>query len=180
MASRRGAGRRPALGRLEVVGLTEERGHAAILRPAAATDSSEITEVFLSARRDVLPNLHEVHSDDEVQRWMSDVVMKRSEVWVAVLDDKIVGFLAVAGDRLDHLFVRPGYYRQGIGDRLLGKAKEICPQRLQLFTLQRNERARAFYEARGFVPINFGDGSDNEEGEPDILYEWVSSRLSPK
>jgi GNAT superfamily N-acetyltransferase len=86
----------------------------------------------------------------------------------------------VAGDRLDHLFVRPGYYRQGIGDRLLAKAKEISPQRLQLSTLQRNERARAFYEARGFVPISFGDGSDNEEREPDILYEWFASRSHSK
>jgi hypothetical protein len=52
----------------------------------------------------------------------------------------------------------------------------MSPRRLQLFTFQRNERARAFYEARGFVAIGASDGSGNEEGEPDLLYEWVQGR----
>lgn len=55
----------------------------------------------------------------------------------------------------------------------------MSPRRLRLFTFQRNERARAFYEARGFVPIDFNDGSRDKEGEPDILYEWVASRAAP-
>jgi len=153
--------------------------HHAILRPAVAADAPEIAEVFLASRQDALPDLPNVHSDDETRRWIPEVVMRRSEVWVAELDGKIVGFLSVAGEHLDHLYLRPGYYRQGIGDRLLAQAKAMSPQRLRLFTFQRNARARAFYEARGFVPIDFNDGSRNEEREPDVLYEWVASRAGP-
>jgi GNAT superfamily N-acetyltransferase len=157
------------------IGVTQKRGDTALLRRAAAADAMEVAEVFLAARRDALSFVPVLHSDDETRRWISSVVMIRCEVWVAILDDRIVGFLSVAGDLLDQLYVRPGFYRQGIGDRLLAKAKEMSPQRLHLFTSQRNKRARAFYEARGFVPIDFGDGARNEEREPDVLYEWVAS-----
>lgn len=146
------------------------------MRPATAADAPEIAEVFLAARRDALPYLPKVHSDDETRRWIPDVVMARSEVWVARLDGKTVGFVSVVGDRVDHLYIQPGYYRQGIGDRLLAKAKALSPDRLRLFTFQRNERACAFYEARGFVAIDFTDGSGNEEKEPDVLYEWIAFR----
>ncbi|WP_165694275.1 hypothetical protein [Teichococcus deserti] len=37
----------------------------------------------------------------------------------------------------------------------------------------RNRRARAFYAREGFQEVAFGDGSDNEEGEPDIQLNWV-------
>lgn len=156
--------------------MARKRGHTATLRSTTAADALEIADLFLDARREALPYVPVLHSDGETRDWISDVVMVRSNMWVVVLDDKIVGFLAIVGDQLDHLYVRPGYYRQGIGDRLLAKAKEISPRRLQLFTSQRNGRARAFYEARGFVPIDLGDGSRNEEREPDVLYEWIASK----
>ncbi len=38
--------------------------------------------------------------------------------------------------------------------------------------LQRNNRARAFYERHGFRVARMTDGADNEEREPDILYVW--------
>lgn len=154
--------------------LAYKRGHTVTLRPATPADALEIADLFLDARREVMPYMPVLHSDDETRRWIVDVVVAGSKTWLALLDDKIVGFLAMVADQLDHLYVRPRYYRQGIGDRLLAKAKEISPRRLQLFTSQRNCRARAFYEARGFVPINLGDGSRNEEAEPDVLYEWIA------
>ncbi len=42
----------------------------------------------------------------------------------------------------------------------------------ELWTFQQNLRARAFYEARGFVLVQLTDGSDNEEKTPDALYAW--------
>ena len=43
---------------------------------------------------------------------------------------------------------------------------------LSLWTFQRNEPARRFYEQRGFVAVKETDGSGNEEREPDVLYRW--------
>ena len=42
---------------------------------------------------------------------------------------------------------------------------------LRLYTFARNEGARRFYERHGFVAVAFGDGSGNQEGEPDVRYE---------
>jgi hypothetical protein len=41
-----------------------------------------------------------------------------------------------------------------------------------LWTFQANAPARRFYERHGFGAVEFGDGSGNEEGEPDVRYVW--------
>jgi GNAT superfamily N-acetyltransferase len=150
------------------------RGDAACLRPALPADAPQIAALFIASRRDALPYLPELHTDEDVRRWIPETVLRTSVVWVAELDDVVVGFVALRGDHVDHLYVLPGYYRQGIGGRLLAKAKALSPTRLRLFTFQRNERARTFYEARGFVAASLSDGSANEEREPDVLYEWIA------
>jgi ribosomal protein S18 acetylase RimI-like enzyme len=51
-------------------------------------------------------------------------------------------------------------------------AKQRRPDGLELYTFQVNDRARRFYERHGFVVAMLGDGSGNEEGQPDVLYRW--------
>ena len=139
---------------------------------ASVDDGAEIADLYLASRADALPFLRRVHPDDEVRCWIQTVLLCRGETWVARLDGHVVGFLTLIDDDLDQLYLRPGHYRRGIGSLLLTKAKERSAGRLHLFTFQRNERARAFYEAHGFRIVNLSDGSRNEEGEPDALYEW--------
>src|ERR671914_756497 len=100
------------------------------LRLATADDAAAIAALFLASRRAALPYLPEIHSDAETYHWMEHVVLEQDQVWVAVSEDRIVGFVAVAGDHLDHLYLLPGYQRRGIGGRLLAKAKELSPDRL--------------------------------------------------
>ena len=73
--------------------------------------------------------------------------------------------MLIDGDNLDHLYVPPGWQRRGIGLSLLTKAEALSPQRLELWTFQRNANARAFYEAYGFRAVAYTDGR-NEENEP--------------
>jgi hypothetical protein len=42
----------------------------------------------------------------------------------------------------------------------------------QLWTFQKNARARRFYEQRGFTAVRFTEGEGNIEKEPDVLYAW--------
>ncbi len=44
--------------------------------------------------------------------------------------------------------------------------------KLRLWTFQRNHLARKFYESHEFAVIEMTDGSENDEREPDVLYEW--------
>ena len=154
--------------------MTYTHGDRIQLRPATSADGPEVAALFIASRHDALPYLPELHTDESTTQWISETVLRHSTVWVAELDGIIVGFSSLVGDHLDHLYVRPGHYRQGVGDRLLARAKAMSSGRLRLFTFQRNARARAFYEARAFVVIAYGDGSTNEEREPDVLYEWIA------
>jgi pimeloyl-ACP methyl ester carboxylesterase len=83
-----------------------------------------------------------------------------------------VAFIALSADMVSHLYVAPDWIGRGVGDRLLALAKERRPGGLDLYCFRVNAFARRFYERRGFVPIAFGDGSGNEERQPDVRYAW--------
>ena len=72
---------------------------------------------------------------------------------------------------IDHLYVHPDRQGQGIGPALLAKALEDGRPK-QLWAFRQNTRARRFYEARGFRPVEFTDGAGNEEKTPDVRYLW--------
>jgi GNAT superfamily N-acetyltransferase len=100
-------------------------------------------------------------------------VFLQCDVWVAEDDERIIGMMAINRSHIDHLYLQPGYYRRGIGTMLLNQAKALHPEGLTLFAFEVNRRACAFYAHHGFVAAERGDGSGNEAGEPDILFEWT-------
>ena len=148
------------------------------LRAARAADAAAIADVLLTSRRIFLPYLASPRSDDEIRDWMRDTVLRTETLTVAVAGDAVVGFLAVRERDgitwLTHLYLRPSHVGRGIGSRLLAHAIAVARRPVRLYTFQQNEGARRFYERHGFVPIAFGDGSGNEEGRPDVLYELAS------
>ena len=79
--------------------------------------------------------------------------------------------LALHDGFVAHLYVDPPAQRSGVGSALLAYAKRLSPERLSLYTHQRNLRARAFYERHGFRPVTFGV-SPAPECEPDVRYAW--------
>lgn len=112
------------------------------------------------------------HPFDAALEFFRNSICTRCEVWVAAQRNRVVGLLALEGDCIDHLFVAPDDWAIGIGSRLLEHAKALHPEGLELVTLQRNQRARRFYEARGFVVSKFGI-SPPPESEPDVYYRWL-------
>jgi GNAT superfamily N-acetyltransferase len=148
---------------------------AITIERSSPSDAGEIAALYLASRGEALPYLRRVHSDDEVRGWIAHVRLATGETWVAREAGRILGFLCLDGEDLDQLYLMPGQFRRGVGSLLLAKAKERSPERLHLFTFQRNHSARAFYERHGFRLVDLNDGDRNEEGEPDALYEWRRS-----
>ena len=142
------------------------------LRQAEVDDAAAIAHVHTTSMREALPYLPELHTDEETRTWVATVVLPNQTVWVAEDDGQVVGVAALHEGMLEQLYILPGYQGRGTGSRLLAKMMELSPAGLSLWAFQRNMRARAFYERRGFVAVEFGDGSGNEEGEPDVRYEW--------
>ena len=143
------------------------------IRKAAAKDVAEVAELFIASQADALPFLARLHTPQETRAFIANEVFPKCDMWVAVKGRRIVGMMALTGVHIDHLYLLPGEYRRGIGTKLLDKAKQLNPEKLTLYAFAANTRARAFYERHGFGAIEFGDGSGNEAGEPDILYEWT-------
>jgi GNAT superfamily N-acetyltransferase len=150
-------------------------GAGVAVRPGEPRDAGEIAEVHLAARREAMPWLPVVHSDDETFAWVAEYVLPRREVWVAEAAGRVVGVASLEGESLEQLYILPDYQGKGVGSALFAKAKERRPNGLEFYVFQRNVRAREFYERRGCEAVEFGDGSGNEEGEPDVLYRWEPS-----
>lgn len=139
-----------------------------------AHETAAVAALFIASRLSALPKLRRVQSDEDIHAWMRDVVFPRRSIRIAQLGDEIVGFAARDGAWLEHLYLKPGWTGRGIGRELLdiviSEARIVTPV-LRLYTFQCNAGARRFYERNGFAAVAFGDGSGNEEGEPDIRYE---------
>jgi len=139
---------------------------------AQAEDAPAIAAIHLAARQQAMPYLHRAHTDDETRGYFARVVADRPQAWWALRQQgNVVAYMLIDGENLDHLYVSPHWQGRGLGSALLDLAKALSPRRLILWTFQRNDRARAFYEARGFRSIKQTNG-ENEEREPDVQYEW--------
>jgi ribosomal protein S18 acetylase RimI-like enzyme len=100
-----------------------------------------------------------------------DVVMQRYRVWLAVAGRDVVGLMALGEGLIEQLYVDPEAQGRGVGTTLLELARRDSPSGLTLFTHQRNDQARNFYERRGFRAVEFGV-SPPPEREPDVKYRW--------
>lgn len=143
-----------------------------IVRDAGPEDVPTIAAVHQAARSTAMPWLKVPHTDADTRRWVGDTLLPGFRVRVAEGGGIVVGYTALGTDFLEALYVVPAAQGQGVGSCLLDEAKATAAAQLQLYTFQRNTRARRFYEARGFLAVSFGDGTGNDEGEPDVLYEW--------
>ena len=110
------------------------------------------------------------HPVDGHRRYFLTEVLPRNTVRLAVLDDVLVGFVAATPESVAQLHVRVGYWRRGIGTRLLDWAKAQSSGSLWLYAFARNTGARAFYERHGFRATAVG--FEPEWRLDDVRYEW--------
>jgi len=147
---------------------------------AFADDATALTELMIASRRATMPHLAEPRAPAEVHHWMRETVLPSRSVWIVEVAGEVVGFALRNGAWLDALYVKPGWTGQGIGQRLLDAMLEEAAANadvMRLYTFQRNAGARRFYERNGFVVVELTDGTDNEEREPDVLYERRLARV---
>ena len=92
-------------------------------------------------------------------------LIKEGTVWVAVDNDKVIGYLAGSIDgkpsyatkslaELDNFYIDEEYRRQGIGKRLVQEFKAYCInqgiEEIKVTASSRNINAREFYKNNGF------------------------------
>ena len=148
---------------------------------AFAAEADATATMYLASRRMLMPGVRNPHGEAETRAWMRDVVFTRHSVRLAEVDGEIVGLVSRDGVWLMNLYVRPGWTGHGIGTQLLramlANAASSTPV-LRVSTFARNAHARRFFENRGFQAVGTGDGSANEEHEPDLRYERSTRDVS--
>ncbi|MBV9331748.1 MAG: GNAT family N-acetyltransferase [Alphaproteobacteria bacterium] len=144
------------------------------IRRATITDAAETAEVFLAARA-TMTYLPRLHSDDETREFISQVV-RNCETFVAIRNNRTVGFAALREGWLDHLYVHPSRHNHGTGSQLFAEVQFQRPEGIQFWVFQQNAGARRFYERHGCALARLTDGSGNEEKLPDALYVWPATR----
>ena len=142
------------------------------IRRATPDDAASIADVWLASWRATF-DFEPSHRDDDVRRWMATVLMPGSECWVAAEPaGRVVGILALSDTMIEQLYLTPDWIGRGLGCQFMAVAKARRPVGLDLYCFQVNARARRFYEGQGFAAVGFGDGSGNEEHQPDVHYAW--------
>lgn len=146
------------------------------VRPATPQDAMAVAAVLCDSRAEYVAYAPMAHTRQQVQRWITEIVIPGGGVHVATIDGRVVAMLAVSrapeASWIDQLYVRPGFTGRGLGARLLEAAHGMLEAPIRLYTFQANADARRFYERHGYVAVAFSDGSDNEERCPDVLCEW--------
>lgn len=143
------------------------------IHAAQPTDAGSVGEILYQFQQNT-PWMPKLYAEVEVIAFCG-VMIDRGWVRVAKCAGQIQGFIARDGAEICSLYLAPGACGLGIGRALVDQAK-AAQIHLWLRAFVANEGARRFYQREGFVEISQGDGSNNEEGLPDIRFEWHQSR----
>ena len=144
-----------------------------VLEQAGVEDAQGVAELYLQARREALGAIPPVFgSDERVLTWLATRIRNGEDCWITRDESGISAFMLLEPGWLDQLYVRPDRIGEGLGSRLVERAKVLMPDGLKLWTFQSNVRAHKFYERHGFVAVEKTDGRHNEEQSPDVCYEW--------
>jgi ribosomal protein S18 acetylase RimI-like enzyme len=144
-----------------------------IIRLYKTEDFDDITRLWFEAETVAMPKLmaRMNYTIEDAREYFQRAVVAEDQIWVYEHNGIPLGFLAIQGEFIDRLYVDPAYHREGIGQALLMKARQLLPKHMWLYTHVANKMARAFYEKNGFVVEKFGV-SPEPESEPDVEYHW--------
>lgn len=134
------------------------------VRPASVDDARGIAEVHVQAWREAYARQLPAHLlaglrvEPRVERWAVIVADDTTDVFVAEVDGRVVGWSTASGGRdddrptpreLEGIYVLAALSGAGVGQRLLDAAIGTDPA--HLWMLDDNPRAEAFYRRNGFV-----------------------------
>jgi GNAT superfamily N-acetyltransferase len=131
-----------------------------ILRPATPADIDAIAAVFHEGWHDVHPGrvpdgLTERRTPEAFHERVTQRVVETDETTVAEVDGTVAGFVMVAGDEAEQVYVGRAFRGSGVAALLLtGAERQIATgghDLAWLVVVRGNERAQAFYAKQGWA-----------------------------
>jgi maltose O-acetyltransferase len=157
-----------------------------LIRRASPVDAEILTEISFASKRywNYPESYFEIWQDELT---ITEHYIQENLVNLVELNGMIVGYYAIVkndadfwagnvfvmqGYWLEHIFIRPGYIRKGIGSRLIDHARTVCRglgiDRLYIFS---DPHARGFYERIGASYLR--EPPSNIEGRKVALFEFI-------
>jgi putative acetyltransferase len=139
-------------------------------RLATQCDAKRLFEL---RRRSIVALAPKAMSVPQAKNWAENLTitamerkLREFEIWVVEQDDAVVGWGAIAGDRLEGLYVAPEFAGRGIGTELLGVLERLLRERGVLaLRAEASANAEGFYLRLGYEPI----GPVSPEGARPIM-----------
>lgn len=119
-----------------------------MIRRYQETDLPELIEVWRRASLVAHAFLPTEFILDEGEK-IPTVYVPGAEIWVYVLNEIVVGFIALGDSEVVAIFVDPDFHGQGIGRALMDHARRLRGE-LRVDVFKRNQIGRRFYERYGF------------------------------
>jgi ribosomal protein S18 acetylase RimI-like enzyme len=137
-----------------------------LVRPASDADAYGVAQVHVASwkvtYRGMAPDdyLNNLKALDRVSRWRERIANKTDFIFVAEVDDVIVGFASYfiheqdSTAELDTIYLDPDHWRHGVGTQLVHVVMTDMTQKgcdtAVLWVHPSNDRARNFYEHLGW------------------------------
>lgn len=157
-----------------------------ILRPGTPDDAPYVAEIWCAGWRDghlggVPEELVAARTPDSFQRRAAERVR---DTTVAIVDGVVVGFVMVAGDELEQIYVAKEHRGRGVAQRLLSAAEQQVAdsgfREAWLAVVASNRRARAFYSRAGWIDNGlFHYQAFGEAGPITVSAHRYTKRVSP-
>lgn len=141
------------------------------IRQYEPSDLADLMAAWEGANRLAHPFLKEDFVA-QVRRDIPALYLPNADTWVAELDDRVIGFIALLGNEIGALFLQPEYQGNKIGKRLMDKAQDLCGN-LELEVFKKNSIGRQFYSKYGFKLLE--EKEDAPSGEPVLRLKFDSS-----
>ena len=101
---------------------------------------------------------------------MTSIYLPNSETYVAIEDEKIVGFISMVENLLAAIFVDNKIQGKGVGKELLNFIKKRR-NKIQLQAYKKNTKTVDFYKSQNFKILS--ENKEKETGEYEYLMEWI-------
>jgi len=81
-----------------------------------------------------------------------EIYLPNTDTWVAECDGKVQGFIALMGNEVGAIFLKPQFHGMGVGKALMNKAQELHGD-LEVEVFKENAIGREFYKKYGFEQV---------------------------